>query len=1113
MLDQIAGRPSPSWRRSQVILVLTFWLTSVLGTSRYGPRIFYLRRLNRKLSHLTPYQILATACAILYAVRHADVLLGLTAPDPLARLYKPNFFRASYIATALDAGFATAGEIKWKWLRDIASLVFAGYYLVFAQEAEEKLRRFRSLSSVDFLRVTWNKQSNPYIRFFTRRHRPPVKIHRKVFLPRPKGSRYDKPITALLFFNGTDLELASHHELIMDVPGGGFVSMTPEHHAERILRWARQTGRPVLSFDYGKAPEYPFPFAIDEIYEAYSLLHATKGQCIGMNTAGDGEFRVVLTGDSAGANIATAMVNKILETRPPTSPARKAQSGSSPAPSLTGSASSASSGSGPILPLPVALVFAYPALSFHFTSWMPSADVRLLRAESNPDLASLLRGKDHLDHKAPLSVVEDVAPRSASSERGRPKVLKRKRTTSWRSELVKGLPASMSFATLRRAVEAPDSPAVEKDEPNASDGGEAEEVPVTDDREKSLSERVLWWDAGGEAKQRELEGKVVAEVEKVRQEIEGTKEVKGTGLMQETKLTMTSRTAYYNDRIISPPMCRAMALCYIGPRNCPDLHSDYYISPIFTPPHLLAQFPPVYISCGERDPFVDDTIIFSGKLREAKEARKLEIKARAARHGEGLRMSSRTAVARDPILDETEDDWVTSKYVEGWSHGYLQMVSILPAVEEVIEGMAGWISEAFEKAEQKAQASRESSPPSVPAQVGYGVPASPTKSSFGAVGAGQLSPIVSAGPSGEQSRSSSPHHYHQHSPGSTFRPHKIMPPRSELSPSPMPTIGGGPALTPRITTPLPFAMEAEGEPESDALMEESMLTFTPKRRRGSSNVSRAQSPSQAGVPGGRPPLIQVASGSSGSGSGFTLPRSALAIPPSVASGDEASASPTPPTTASPAAYLRSPAEAELASPTPEADLVQKPHALPFHLVTPAERALRDELSTTLPVPSSSAKSRPFFTEPLNTPQPDQPSRLASPHPACYLDAAHPHGPTSRPPSTSPARGRGKTRTGSLGSLPEPRGAVFVDAKDLFRRRRDDVVRGITSSARASAAGSGSNSLSEESEGEVSSRRRKTSKERAEERRKRRIRAGKKEDDPSSGSEDEGGADLSRGRTV
>lgn len=107
----------------------------------------------------------------------------------------------------------------------------------------------------------------------------------------------------------------------------------------------------------------------------------------------------------------------------------------------------------------------------------------------------------------------------------------------------------------------------------------------------------------------------------------------------------------------------------VGPRNSPDLSKNYYISPILTPDKLLAQFPPVYLLCGERDPFSDDTLIFSGRLRDAKLAKKAEVQAKYNKHGEGLRMSSAKGSTRDPILDETEEDWVTMRFIEGWSHG------------------------------------------------------------------------------------------------------------------------------------------------------------------------------------------------------------------------------------------------------------------------------------------------------------------------------------------------------------------------------------------------------------------------------------------------------------
>lgn len=45
-----------------------------------------------------------------------------------------------------------------------------------------------------------------------------------------------------------------------------------------------------------QAPEYPYPFAIDEAYDAYKLLYETKGKNIGMSGTA---LNVVLTGDSA----------------------------------------------------------------------------------------------------------------------------------------------------------------------------------------------------------------------------------------------------------------------------------------------------------------------------------------------------------------------------------------------------------------------------------------------------------------------------------------------------------------------------------------------------------------------------------------------------------------------------------------------------------------------------------------------------------------------------------------------------------------------------------------------------------------------------------------------
>lgn len=174
---------------------------------------------------------------------------------------------------------------------------------------------------------------------------------------------------------------------------------------------------------------------------------------------------------------------------------------------------------------------------------------------------------------------------------------------------------------------------------------------------------------------------------------------------------------------------RAMAILYIGPHRNPDFATDYHLSPILAPAHLLAQFPPLLLQCGEKDPFVDDTVIFAGRVREAKRARKheleLAISGKSARFGESLRMSGIEASPdgksmaamkkeREKLARETEDDWVQMVLFSDWSHGYLQMPTLMSEAKavskyvsilryyflkngQVIEELAEWIDDAFSR--------------------------------------------------------------------------------------------------------------------------------------------------------------------------------------------------------------------------------------------------------------------------------------------------------------------------------------------------------------------------------------------------------------------------------
>lgn len=153
-----------------------------------------------------------------------------------------------------------------------------------------------------------------------------------------------------------------------------------------------------------------------------------------------------------------------------------------------------------------------------------------------------------------------------------------------------------------------------------------------------------------------------------------------------------------------------MAILFIGPHRNPDFASDYHLSPLLAPSHILAQFPPLIMTCGEKDPFVDDTIIFAGRVRSAKRARRRELEealgGKSAKFGEHLRMSVHDAGRDDVSLramkrelselkTQTAEDWVQLHIFSDWSHGYMQMAPLMQEARTVINDLADRIDDAF----------------------------------------------------------------------------------------------------------------------------------------------------------------------------------------------------------------------------------------------------------------------------------------------------------------------------------------------------------------------------------------------------------------------------------
>ncbi|TEA13076.1 Hormone-sensitive lipase [Colletotrichum sidae] len=605
MIDHVLGRPSVKSRRLQVLAVLAFWSAYIYRGPPHGPPLIrFLSKFSTK--RLTTWQTVVVTMIYLYAARNFSTLLGLASPEPMSNMYDATYFRATWVLTALDAGFWTAMKIRSKWLRDLASIVFSVFYMFAAERADEKVRKVRGMLTVEHLRVSWNKGTTPYLRFFQGLMRPRFSRWppRAIRIPRPSGSDYKDSVSAWLYFDGPLTDLARHNRIILDIPGGGFVAMDPRCNDDKLFAWAAKTGMPVLSLDYKKAPEFPYPYALNECFDVYTTIIRSKGRCIGMS--GKETPRVVLTGDSAGGNLATSTTLMIIERT--SAPMRRYVN--------TGD-----------LPLPDGLVLFYPGLDMNIGNWMSDEQMSLMKDRRMRGTNKSIIRRKSMQYNELVGTPHQTDDEEDSS----------KQTTE--------LTAKEAEIVSQQALVSP-HPEYSHSGPQALSNTH---LPSMDAKRKQSTSH---------------------HSEPLR-----------------TRLAMSSMISYFNDRVLTPEMMRAMIILYIGPHNRPDFSQDYLLSPVLTPDALLARFPKVYFLTGERDPLVDDTVIFSARLRKVKEAMFEQAAAERSDFGDSY----------EPVFNAK--DVAEVMLIPGISHGFLQFPTVYPPAWKLIDRSADWIMESFDHAD------------------------------------------------------------------------------------------------------------------------------------------------------------------------------------------------------------------------------------------------------------------------------------------------------------------------------------------------------------------------------------------------------------------------------
>ena len=108
---------------------------------------------------------------------------------------------------------------------------------------------------------------------------PTADLHVRIYRPAPNG-----PLPAVIYLHGS-----------------GWVVGTIDNADTAVRAFANRSGCVFVAVNYQKAPEHPYPAALDDTYATVEWLHANAA-ALGIDPA-----RIGVAGDSAGGNLAAAV--------------------------------------------------------------------------------------------------------------------------------------------------------------------------------------------------------------------------------------------------------------------------------------------------------------------------------------------------------------------------------------------------------------------------------------------------------------------------------------------------------------------------------------------------------------------------------------------------------------------------------------------------------------------------------------------------------------------------------------------------------------------------------------------------------------------------------------
>eukprot|EP01080_Neovahlkampfia_damariscottae_P008829 gene8829-778_t len=209
------------------------------------------------------------------------------------------FLRIIITSTASYYNSITYFKSDKSFLKNLLFYLSFPYFLINKTAANLKTKEFHQNATVETGKQFWNSLETGLPKYFMKLINPRISISKTIEIP------YKGEIINIRLLSPSS-DLTQFKNVIFSIHGGGYVAMSSESHEYYLRNWSNQLNTPIFSVDYSLSPQSKFPVALNECYYAYQWMIKNDEYIKRIE-------KIIITGDSAGGNLAFGVMNKCIE--------------------------------------------------------------------------------------------------------------------------------------------------------------------------------------------------------------------------------------------------------------------------------------------------------------------------------------------------------------------------------------------------------------------------------------------------------------------------------------------------------------------------------------------------------------------------------------------------------------------------------------------------------------------------------------------------------------------------------------------------------------------------------------------------------------------------------